>query len=122
MGKMKKHLFKLRNDIVKSGYNSTIFETNAYLKHRYINVPVLLIDQVFRKLSEDRDNLKPTLKNEYNNKKSTGCTLEGTDRKKAKTSGFRARMATKKGRKIIARRRAKGRSSCCYSRSGSSKN
>ena len=36
-------------------------------------------------------------------------TLEGTKRKRQKVSGFRARMATASGRKVINRRRAKGR-------------
>ena len=36
-------------------------------------------------------------------------TLEGTKRKRQKVSGFRARMATAAGRKVINRRRAKGR-------------
>jgi large subunit ribosomal protein L34 len=36
-------------------------------------------------------------------------TLNGTKRKAIKTSGFRARMATKKGRKILRNRRQKGR-------------
>ena len=38
-------------------------------------------------------------------------TLEGTKRKRQKVSGFRARMATDAGRKVINRRRAKGRHS-----------
>jgi large subunit ribosomal protein L34 len=36
-------------------------------------------------------------------------TLNGTRRKVIKTSGFRARIATKNGRKIIKNRRRKGR-------------
>ena len=36
-------------------------------------------------------------------------TLEGTNAKRRKVSGFRARMATPTGRKVLSRRRAKGR-------------
>lgn len=36
-------------------------------------------------------------------------TLNGTRRKVIKTSGFRARLGTKSGRKILRKRRAKGR-------------
>jgi large subunit ribosomal protein L34 len=36
-------------------------------------------------------------------------TLNGSKRKVIKTSGFRARIATKSGRKILKRRRSKGR-------------
>ena len=36
-------------------------------------------------------------------------TLEGTKRKRQNVSGFRARMATVGGRKVLARRRSKGR-------------
>ena len=36
-------------------------------------------------------------------------TLEGTKAKRQKVSGFRARMASPTGRKILANRRAKGR-------------
>jgi large subunit ribosomal protein L34 len=36
-------------------------------------------------------------------------TLEGTQRKRRRVSGFRARMATVGGQKTLNRRRAKGR-------------
>ena len=36
-------------------------------------------------------------------------TLHGTRRKVIKTSGFRARLATKSGRKILKKRRSRGR-------------
>lgn len=39
----------------------------------------------------------------------TKHTLGGTKRKAIRTSGFRIRMKTKNGRKIIKRRRARGR-------------
>ncbi|MDY6782722.1 MAG: 50S ribosomal protein L34 [Cyanobacteriota bacterium] len=39
----------------------------------------------------------------------TQRTLGGTNRKQKRTSGFRARMRTKNGRRVINARRRKGR-------------
>lgn len=57
-----------------------------------------------------------------NKKKGKGCTLEGTRRKRARVSGFRARMETPGGRKVLAARRAKGRKVLCPAAKPSRKN
>lgn len=48
---------------------------------------------------------------ECNRKKGKGCTLEGTKRARARTSGFRMRLKTAAGRKVVQARRKKGRKS-----------
>ena len=46
---------------------------------------------------------------ECNRKKGKGNTLEGTRRKRARVSGFRSRIASVGGAKVLAARRKKGR-------------
>lgn len=48
-----------------------------------------------------------------NAKKSLGCTKGGTRRARARTSGFRTRMASPTGRKVLKGRRKKGRANLC---------
>ncbi|KXZ44057.1 hypothetical protein GPECTOR_74g671 [Gonium pectorale] len=55
-----------------------------------------------------------------NAKKSMACTKEGTNRKRRRTSGFKARMATKNGQKVLKARRARGRHVLCPASEGKS--
>eukprot|EP00775_Hariotina_reticulata_P006102 gene6102-6340_t len=48
-----------------------------------------------------------------NAKKSLGCTKQGTRRARRRTSGFRTRMASPTGRKVLKLRRKKGRKLLC---------
>ena len=50
---------------------------------------------------------------EANRKKGLGCTVGGPRRKRARVAGFRARMATVGGRKVVQARRKKGRKVLC---------
>lgn len=59
-----------------------------------------------RKLS--RGNRGPLVV-EANRKKGLGSTTFGTRRKRARVSGFRTRMASVGGRKVLKARRKKGR-------------
>lgn len=45
-------------------------------------------------------------------------TLQPKRRRKKKTHGFRKRMATKKGRKVLSKRRAKGRKRIALAKRG----
>jgi len=57
----------------------------------------------------------------YNRKKGIGCTKGGTKRRQVGVSGFRKRMSTAGGRKVLARRRAKGRHVLCHASERGSK-
>lgn len=48
-----------------------------------------------------------------NAKKSLGCTKQGTRRARRRTSGFRTRMASPTGRKVLKLRRKRGRKNLC---------
>eukprot|EP01023_Acetabularia_acetabulum_P032445 TRINITY_DN30302_c0_g1_i2.p2 TRINITY_DN30302_c0_g1~~TRINITY_DN30302_c0_g1_i2.p2 ORF type:complete len:129 (+),score=11.55 TRINITY_DN30302_c0_g1_i2:107-493(+) len=50
---------------------------------------------------------------ECNAKKSMGCTKEGTKRAAIRTSGFRTRMRTPGGRRVLKARRKKGKWVLC---------
>ncbi|KAL6774191.1 PRPL34 [Auxenochlorella protothecoides x Auxenochlorella symbiontica] len=69
----------------------------------------LVINPVKRALS----GMRWPLLVEANNKKGLGNTLHGSRRKRARVSGFRTRMATTAGRKVLAKRRLKGRKVLC---------
>lgn len=73
----------------------------------YLLYTELILDPVRRAVT----GVRLPLLVEANRKKGLGATLYGTRRKRARVSGFRARMATPGGRKVLAARRKKGRKS-----------
>ncbi|KAK9831967.1 hypothetical protein WJX81_004154 [Elliptochloris bilobata] len=57
--------------------------------------------------------LRRQVKTEANSKTSMACKFRGSRRARARTSGYRARMATPAGRKVLAARKKRGRHVLC---------
>ncbi|KAI8108072.1 hypothetical protein M9434_006102 [Picochlorum sp. BPE23] len=84
---------------------SEFLSTGAALKGLCASLAGMVISPL-RKLA--RGNRGPLVV-EANRKKGLGSTTFGTRRKRARVSGFRTRMASVGGRKVLKARRKKGR-------------
>merc|ERR1711977_654437 len=105
---------KKKEGVMIHQLKNSIFESKLTKNHIWGSA-VSHTDSIFPMKSYDLVTAPTPIMIECNKKKGGGCTLEGTTLKKIRTSGFRARMASKNGRKVLARRRAKGRAVLCPS-------
>ena len=100
-----------------ANWQSGDYRTSSKLAGRHHESTLLLFPPGFGLLGPLRQLFTgwkpPPLTVAQNAKNSLGCTLHGTRRKRARVSGFRTRRRTPGGRRVLARRRRKGRKVLC---------
>ncbi len=95
-----------RGFLPPSSFSRPLCRSPSFLLPRLVPYVGLVVSPLRKALSGVG---RQTLVVEANNKKGLGCTLGGTRRKRARVSGFRVRMSSVGGRKVLKARRVKGR-------------